>query len=177
MQISRVKLRPITTNDTAKMVIWRNNPLILKTVFNSRPINQTEHLAWFNSLINNPKRLEFIIEIVESGEAIGRIGFDNIDHFNQKAEYSISIGETTAWGKGYGSEASHLILEYGFNQLNLNKIYLKVFADNQPAVKLYEKMGFIVEGVLKKDVFKDGEFRDVLFMSIFREDYIKNINK
>lgn len=171
LRSARIHLRPVTLDDTDRMIAWRNNPFILDTVFNPRPITREQHEAWYHQLINNSERIEFIIAWNDSSEPIGRIGLDHIDYHNQKAEYSISIGETGAWGKGLGAEATHLVLDYGFRELNLNKIYLKVFEENQRAVQLYKKMGFVAEGVLAEEYFKQGEFKTILYMSILRKNY------
>lgn len=167
----RIHLRPVTADDTPQMVTWRNLPQILEAVFSPGPISPEEHQIWFASLLKNPARLEFIIALNDSGCAIGRIGLDHIDHLNQKAEYSISIGEVSEWGKGYGREATDLILAFGFNELNLHKIYLRVLARNQQAIKMYQSAGFSVEGTLVDEVFKNGVFQTALHMSIFREDF------
>lgn len=168
----RVILRPLRTEDTDLLVNWRNNPLILATVLDPRPITAEQHLAWYNHLIQNDHHLEFIIELKENGKPIGRIGLNDVDYRNQKAEYSISLGDPTEWGKGYGVDASYLLLDFGFEELNLQKIYLKVFAENHRAVKLYDKIGFELEGTLRNEIYKNGHFQNLLYMSILRENYL-----
>lgn len=170
---TRVILRPVMAEDTDLLVTWRNNPLILDTVFEPKPVTREQHLAWYNSLQSTDKRIEFIIQLATTRKPIGRIGLTDIDYRNQKAEYSISLGDFSEWGKGYGEEASHLILNFGFRQLNLHKIYLKVFATNQRAVQLYYKLGFELEGTLRDEIYKNGCFQDLLYMSIYRKNYLK----
>lgn len=172
-ETTRVILRPVMAEDTDLLVTWRNNPLILDTVFDPRPVTREQHLAWYNSLQATDTRIEFIIQLATTRKPIGRIGLTNIDYRNQKAEYSISLGDANEWGKGYGEEASYLLLNFGFRQLNLHKIYLKVFAENQRAVKLYYKLGFQLEGTLHEEIFKNGHFHDLLYMSIYRKDYLQ----
>jgi RimJ/RimL family protein N-acetyltransferase len=74
------------------------------------------------------------------------------------------------WNKGYAYESSQIFIDYSFNQFNLNKIYLEVLKENDAAINLYQKLGFREEGILKENIFKNGEFKDVLIMSLLRDD-------
>jgi diamine N-acetyltransferase len=107
----------------------------------------------------------------ENDKKIGTIGLSNIDYRNQKAEYGVLIGELDEQGKGYAKEASDILIDYGFYELNLQKIYLKVFHDNKAAIRLYKKLQFKEEGLLRKEIYKNGLFKDVLVMSILREEW------
>ena len=93
----------------------------------------------------------------------------DIDDEHHKAEYGIFIGEDDARGKGVGTAAAELILKYGFEELKLHKIFLRVLADNGRAVHSYEKAGFKKEAYLKDDVFIDGKYRDIILMAKFSE--------
>ena len=97
----------------------------------------------------------------------------DIDHNFKKAEYGIFIGEECARGRGIGSKAAGLILDYCFNELDLNRIFLRVFARNEQAIASYKKAGFVFEGLFRQDVILNGIKEDVVFMSILREDYEK----
>ena len=81
------------------------------------------------------------------------------------------IGEKNYWGQGFGTETTSLMLELGFNTLNLQRITLRVFADNERARNVYRKLGFVEEGRLRRDRFFDGEYCDTIMMSILREEW------
>lgn len=87
-----------------------------------------------------------------------------------KAELRKLVGEATMRGKGLGREATRLWIRYGFDGLNLNKIYLNTFDTNIRNIRLNEELGFRVEGILRNEIFVDGKYRDVLRMGLWRED-------
>jgi RimJ/RimL family protein N-acetyltransferase len=83
----------------------------------------------------------------------------------------ILIGDKTYWNKGYGTEALKLLLKHGFETLNLNRIFLRVYEDNPRAIHCYEKVGFVHEGRMRQGRFTKGQFVDILFMSVLREEW------
>ena len=83
----------------------------------------------------------------------------------------IVIGEKDCWGKGYGTDAMLTLCGFGFTQMNLHRIGLRVFPENQRAVTCYEKCGFEHEGRLREAIFKHGEYRDMLLMSILADEF------
>ena len=81
------------------------------------------------------------------------------------------IGDKRNYDKGYGTEATKLMLNHAFNNLNLNRIYLKVLEDNPRAIKIYDKCGFKKEGVLRSAVYKNGSYKNLIIMSILKEEF------
>jgi len=167
MQGERVFLRPIAEDDSELIVAWRNIPRVSDQMFALRGPTLEEHRLWFEHYRGRNDRCEFCICIIETGEAIGTIGLSGIDSYHRKAEYGILIGSQVHAGQGYAKEASQLILSYGFKTLGLQKISLRVFAGNEPALHLYRQVGFVEEGCLKKEYKKNGLFRDVILMAVF----------
>ena len=113
----------------------------------------------------------FTIRTLEDDRMIGMVDLGGIDWVTRNSWVGIGIGERDYWGKGYGSEAMQLILRFGFEQLNLNRITLNVFEYNQRAVQSYVKCGFQVEGRLRQWMQRGGERFDLIFMGILREDW------
>ena len=111
--------------------------------------------------------------IVPSGmdTIVGVVSLSNIDFMNRKAEFGIMIGDKAARGKGYGTEACALIVRHGFERLSLNKIYLGVHAHHQAAIRSYEKVGFQQEGILREEVLMNGQYFDVVIMSLLARDF------
>ena len=107
---------------------------------------------------------------------IGSAGLKNIDYINRKAELNIVIGFSEYHGKGLGTEATKLIIKYGFDYLNLNKIYLKFIKFNESAEKAYTKAGFKYICELQKDIYYEGFYHNQVYMEILREDYLLQQN-
>ena len=97
----------------------------------------------------------------------------NIDWISRTAYYGILIGITNRQGKGIGCEATHIICRYAFEALNIRKICLEVVSFNLEAKKLYEKVGFKIEGRLKKQIYLDHQFYDLIIMGLFKDRYYK----
>ncbi len=167
-----VYIREITENDTDLIIKWRNSEHVKKRFIYRKNITRESHTNWLNEKVKKGICKQFIIYIADIEKPIGSVYLSNIDYENQNAEYGIFIGESDELGKGYGSEAGKLILEYAFNQLKLHKVYLRVFADNLSAINSYRKIGFVQEGLLKEEVMINGRFKDLVRMSRFQYIYM-----
>jgi RimJ/RimL family protein N-acetyltransferase len=102
---------------------------------------------------------------------IGNSSFFDFDWVARSAEVGIMIGDKTVWNQGYGSEVMTVLLRHGFRTLNLNRIYLRVYAENKRAIRAYEKVGFVHEGRMRQAVYKQGSYSDILYMSVLREEW------
>lgn len=159
-----VKIRPITVEDTDLIVDWRNSPQVYKNFIYQVKFSKESHQNWLDRNVFAGKAAQFIIEDIASGKPVGSVYLRDIDPQHQKAEYGIFLGE--CYGSGFGTAATRLILQYGFEELHLHKIFLRVFAENTVAIKTYKKVGFVQEGYFRDDVKINGEFKDIIFMSI-----------
>ena len=166
----KIRLRMMGSEDTEAIVRWRNNPRVQKNFIYQKPFTKEGHEHWIKTMVEPGKVVQFIIEDLESERPVGSVYFRDIDRDYEKAEYGIFIGEDDAVGKGFGSEAAHLAVDYGFKELGLHKIFLRAFADNQAAIRSYEKAGFVQEGYFKDEVRIDGQFRDLVFMAVLNPD-------
>ncbi len=162
-----VTLKSITIDDTPDIVRWRNN---IRNYFLQRALfTEESHNNWLQNVVEKGKAKQFVIETKEHGR-IGSVFLKNLDYENKKAEYGIFIGEENALGKGYGSECARLMIDYGFSQLKLHKIMLRVIASNKRAIQSYKKAGFSEEGYLKDEVLLDGEYTDLVLMGIINQE-------
>jgi UDP-4-amino-4,6-dideoxy-N-acetyl-beta-L-altrosamine N-acetyltransferase len=168
----KVLLRPLKKEDWHKTIIWRNDPELTGLVM-SHPFPITEEMEkeWYdNELTNKTNRaIYFAIEDTKSNNQIGIIFLNNINWISGTVQFGLLIGENSARGKGLGKDVLEIIIDYAFSSLNLRKISLEVISINLTAIKLYEKMGFKVEGLLKKHWFFKNQYHDVLIMSKFKE--------
>jgi RimJ/RimL family protein N-acetyltransferase len=110
----------------------------------------------------------FAIEV--DAELIGICGLHEIDHYQQRADVGIRIGQPF-WRQGYGQDAVRTLVDYGFRHLNLAKISLQVLADDERAVGAYLKAGFVEEGRLRAQAWYDGARHDELVMGVLRDDW------
>lgn len=163
---AKVTLRALTEDHTSLIVRWRNNPEVSRNLYTQTEITESSHLRYFHAQVATGCCAQFVIYINESMKPIGSVFLKNIDTQSHKAEYGIFIGEDEARGRGYGSEAARLIIQYGFHLLNLNRIYLSVFSENHAAISSYEKVGFHQEGQLRQDFCRNGKYYDVVLMAM-----------
>jgi RimJ/RimL family protein N-acetyltransferase len=121
--------------------------------------------------MHSDKDIVFAIVDKKTNEHIGNAGLYTINWLYRSAEYRIIIGEKKYWNKGYGAEAAGLIIDYGFNKLNLNKVWLGVNTENKGAVRSYIKSGFKEEGILRDEIYRNGRYYDAVRMSILRREF------
>jgi RimJ/RimL family protein N-acetyltransferase len=112
-----------------------------------------------------------VIEVDD--HVIGHCALFHLDAVAQTAEMGITIGDKGYWGKGYGRDAIALLLGYGFRLLNLQRIWLKVHAGNERAIRAYRACGFVQEGRFRRHVWSNGSYDDVLLMGVLREEWEK----
>lgn len=168
MCAGELALKPLEADDLADLAAWRQRPDNFGCFMSHAPITASGQADWYRAYLRDDTEMLFVLFDSE-GKRFGMVGLGDIDHKNQKAEFGrFLIGDPQMRGRGYGKLALEKIIKFGFDELNLRKIYLRVFADNDAAVCLYEKVGFRREGLLKDDHFSAGRWRDVLLMAVFR---------
>lgn len=148
---------------------WLNDP----EVYNFLETRGNQNMEMLKDFIENQiknKVAIWAITLKSSGKHIGNIKIDPINFKHGFGEYGILMGEKNEWGKGYAKEASIGVIDYFFNEINLRKITLGVVRQNTQAVALYEKLGFVTEGIYKEHLVYDGIYYDVLRMSLFNKN-------
>ncbi|MBS4538820.1 GNAT family N-acetyltransferase [Clostridium sp. D2Q-11] len=173
---NRVFLRGMEEKDIPHKVKWINDNEVRKTLNFDYPISEISTKQWLNKITSDNSRKEFIICLLESEKPIGYTGLLDINNKSSKAEMYIGIGEKEYWGKGYAKESRKVLLEYAFMEIGLNKIYTYNWVNNEKIIGLNKKLGFQIEGILRKDIFSHGEFRDRIIMGILRNEYIENFH-
>lgn len=166
-----VTIRRFRKSDIPKKVEWINNPENNQFLHYDIPLSVEKTEKWYDSHLGEETRYDAVIEVDDM--PVGTIGLLSIDRKDSKAEYYIAMGETAYKGKGVAKAASRLILQYGFEELGLNKIYLFTEAENVPAQKMFERVGFVKEGLIRQDVVSHGEFVDRFAYGFLKEDWSK----
>ena len=171
----KVYLRPLEMADvTGPYLTWLNDYEVTRFMETGVFPTTAEGLQkYVETVADSPTNIMLAIMEKKSNQHVGNIKLGSIQWIHRRADLGIMIGEKSVWGKGYGKEAMELVLEFGFKRLQLNKIFLGVFADHHPAVESYQKLGFVIEGTLKEHLFRDGQFRDEFLMGVLRSDYEK----
>jgi [ribosomal protein S5]-alanine N-acetyltransferase len=170
---NRVRLRPLEPGDLNDRYLgWLNDPEVTRfTETGIFPASARDLENYYRSISSSKNDVMLAVVEKESGRHVGNVKLGPISWVHRSAIFGIMIGEKDAWGKGVGGEATRLIVEYGFERLNLHRIDLGVFADHEAAVRCYEKAGFKVEGRMREDLFQDGEYKDRLWMGLLRSEY------
>jgi len=157
---------------TGNMFQWHNDAEVTKYMIAGAVPNTLSVLeAEYEQLTASPNDVVFAIMDQASDTHIGNIGLYNIRWLVRAAELRIIIGEKTYWGKGYGLEATRLTVGYAFDRLNLNKVFLGVNAAHQAALNCYQRAGFVWEGALRQEIFRNGVYYDAARLSILRHEY------
>jgi RimJ/RimL family protein N-acetyltransferase/LmbE family N-acetylglucosaminyl deacetylase len=168
-----VQLTPISETDLPLLFKWINDRELVSLNARFKPISWEQHLDWFASLANRPDLRVFAISTAEENRLIGTCQLRHIDPGHGTAELVIRIGEQNLFGKGYGTQALILLCKHAFDVLGLQRIGLRVFADNLRAIRAYRKIGFRNEGRLRQAVEIEGQRKDMLIMGLLREDFIE----
>ena len=173
------QLRELQREDLPTINTWRNRPELIS--FLGAPfrfINLEVDEAWFDHYMRSRQNTIRCAIVCEDEDKIrGLVSLTGIDFINQSAELHIMIGDTDNQNRGMGTFAVQAMVEHAFYNMNLHRISLEVLADNKRAQHVYEKVGFIREGVARQGVFKNGRFVDLMQYAILREDYLIVHNK
>lgn len=165
-----IKIRKFQQEDIPYKVKWINDTENNQFLHYDLPLREDKTLLWFNSIKDRTDRADFTITY--NGDPAGIIGLLNIDNKNRKAEYYITLGGAEFKGKGIAKMASDLLIMESYYNYNLNKIYLYTEVDNESAQRLFERIGFIKEGLLKQDLIQKGRKVDRFIYGLLVEEYI-----
>jgi len=173
----KVRLRGIELSDLDSIMKNWNNLKLRQFLSSPMPFSREEEEEWIKKTWEERRKgqaYQFAIEHKETKEFLGTAGLFDFDNFARSAELGIAIHAENNWGKGYGTDTMKVLLKFGFDYLNLNRIQLRVFDFNIRGISTYKKIGFIEVGKHRKAFFKDGEYHDVIFMDILKEEWKKD---
>lgn len=166
-----VYLRALEIEDLERTNKWHNDVSLYRTLGSHfRFVSRSAEEAWLKQKCAFSKNeVNLAICLKDTNEHIGNIYLRDIDWISRRGTLHIFIGDKENRGKEYGQSAIRQLISYAFDELNLQKISLTILADNDVARHTYEKCGFTVEGTLKRHVYKNGQFKDIICMGLCRE--------
>ena len=167
----KLYLRPLERGDAAQLSTWINNREVTRFLKPHRPVNLQSQEEFIEHSRKSTSDVVFGVVAKDNDRLIGCTGLHDFDQVNRHCFLGILIGDTTNWGKGYGTEAIRLVTKYAFESLNFNRVWLHVYDFNERGIKAYEKVGFKREGVLRQHTYREGRYHDVLSMAILRSDW------
>lgn len=171
MQGERVYLRHDLPEDIDTHVTSMTNPELRKMTGAKQLFTRATVEEWFKRRASDSTRVSMAICLQETDELIGELELLYIDQGNRNAYIRIALTGEQHLGKGYGTEAMRLLLDYGFGTLGLHRVELNVFSYNARAQKSYAKLGFQTEGVQRQALFLDHEWHDSIIMGVLEHEF------
>lgn len=168
---SRVYLRPVEEDDLTSLRIWFNDPEIRRLIGEVTPMSAAGAEQFYAQIKTDINRVWFTVVLKENDHIIGEAGLLRIFYPWRTADLSIILGDKFYWGKGYGSEAILLLMDYAFGSLALHRLSIGVVGFNERALKFYEKVGFRREGIQRDGYFSNHQFSDFVMMSILEDEF------
>jgi len=160
--------------DLPLFVTWLNDPEVIQNLVIYVPLSMGQEEKWYQNMLSLPAEEQPLVIEVQSSDSwkpVGNISFINLDWRSRCTEIGIFIGEKSFWDQGYGRKAIRLMLHHGFDNMNINRVYLRVFETNPRGIHCYEQVGFKHEGRMRQGHYLDGQYIDVLFMSVLRSEW------
>lgn len=172
MKNFRVYLRALEPEDYLTTINWRNDDEIWESVGGPKYFVSKEYEKnWILRAINNPNEIRLGICLKHNKELIGLASVIDIDWINKSAHCPSLIGEKKYRGKGYGTEARLLLLQFAFYERGFERIWALVLENNIASLKMLEKCGYKREGLLRNSVYKNGRFNNQVLLSILRSEF------
>ena len=168
-----VYLRPAERDDLPRFVQWLSDARTSRTLALISPLSQALEERWFDQLLEQQgrDRWHFVICLLADDRALGAIELFDYDPRNGSAGLGIVIGAPDDTGHGHGSDALRALIDFGFGELRLERIWLDVYDDNERAHRVYRRVGFVHEGTLRHAAYRAGAHHDVHRMAILRDDW------
>ena len=168
---TRIYLRALEPDDYKTSIKWRKDDEIWGLVGSPKYfVSEAYEKKWVEDTIFNSRDIKLAVCLKDSNTYIGNVYATDIDMINRSCTTGVLVGEHEYWGKGYASEAMKLLLDYVFNERNLNRAQALVLDSNAASLKMHQKVGYKIEGTLRQSVYKNGKYQDMIVLSILKEE-------
>lgn len=166
----KVILESVDSTHLEQFRIWRNNPDLRKYFREYREISDEMQKKWFEKITTDQNQVNFSIKDKKTKKLIGHCGLYYINWRSRHGEFGIYLGDNSFRGGGFGSDALRQLCRYGFDELNLNKIWCEVYSNNA-SLEMYRHIGFVDEGILRENYYCDGKYWDSFVLSMLKKEY------
>jgi len=170
----KVALFNVDKGDLKQLMDWRNNAEFRKYFREYRELNTSLQERWYEEkVLRDPSTIMFSIRGLEDNKLLGCSGLVYIDWISRHADISLYVGWKDSYidDEGYAEESCRLLINYGFKELSLNKLWTEIYAFDKKKKKLYDKVGFKVDGVLRENYFYNGKFWNSYILSILASEW------
>ena len=168
----KIGIRAIEKSDLSVIQQWRNDESLRRYFREYRDFSMTQKENWYNSMIADNRFEMFIIEDLDSRKPIGVTGLTYIDWVNRHADVHFYIGKDSLWiDDDYSPTAIRLILDYGFNTLNLNKLWAEIYEIDNKKLNFFKSLGFKIDASLREHYFHKGKYYTSHILSLLRNEY------
>jgi len=165
----KITLRALEKRDVEFLRALRNHPEMMPFHCSYMPVTEIQQEKWYERTATDTRNVVFIVEDPD-GKAVGYVQMNGIDHKNRSVEIGIHLSPQ-AQGKGYGKDAFRTLMRFAFREMNMHRVFLQVFAFNERAIELYKKLGFREEGRARDAIFQNGQYHDLVVMSILESEF------
>lgn len=171
----KVGLRPVGRSDISNFLKWFNDPEVIQYLSMYLPMTEMAEEKYIEELSTTRAGTvaHFVIEVIkgESAVPVGTVGLHGINNKDHNTTFGIAIGDKDYWNKGYGTEAARLLIDYGFEQLNLHRIHSFALSFNERSIRMHKRVGFTEEGRQREAMFKNGEYCDYVIFGMLRDEW------
>jgi len=167
----RVYLRPLTRADLVYLRKWSEDAEIRGLIGEVASMSQADSERFLKKVYDDSSREWFVVVLKNSNQVIGEAGLLRMDPAWRTTDVSVIISEKEEWGKGYGTEAIHLLLDRAFRHLDFHRVAIGVVGFNDRALRFWEKIGFRKEGVHRDGYYYDHKYYDFVMMSILEDEF------
>jgi UDP-4-amino-4,6-dideoxy-N-acetyl-beta-L-altrosamine N-acetyltransferase len=166
---SSVAFRGLELGDMVRLHEWRNLPDVARYMYTDHWISEREHARWFGEAMSDAARRCWIIQLDDV--PVGLLNLYGISERHRRAYWAFYLADASTRGRGVGAAAERFVLHYAFAELGLDVLCCEVLATNEGVVRMHQRYGFSIDGVLRKHVVKEGNRVDVVTRSLLREDW------
>ena len=172
---SRIYLRALEPDDYKTSIKWRKDDEIWGMVGSPKYfVSEAYEKKWVEDTIFNSRDIKLAVCLKDANKYIGNVYATDIDMISRCCTTGVLIGDHDYWNQGYATEAYQLLLDYVFNERNLNRAQAYVLESNVASLKMHQKVGYKIEGSLRQSAFKNGKYQNQILLSILKEDYCKD---
>ena len=170
---TKVNLRAPEMDDLERNARWVNDREVTRFLAMRYAMSRLAEESWLRGRAGQPLSYENALFAIETkdGRHIGNVGLERTVPEDRKAMLGILIGEKDCWSQGYGTDAIVTLLRFGFDEMNLNKVWLTCYAFNHRGQACYRKCGFVEEGRLREARYTEGAYHDEVLMSVLRDEF------